>query len=371
MSEFENLDAACDELIDACSALQVIDVPALWNSTPAPTQFVIEKYLPRRVVTLLGGHGGTGKSSLALAMAAHVAAGSPFLEHAVEPDRVAIVSLEDPADLVRTRMERVIATYGLPESDVLHNITLIDGSHADPSLAVTDSSGLNRTRAFDYLERIVTGHGLIVLDNASDAFAGNENARNEVRLFMRWLAAVAKQNDAALLLLAHVDKNAAKFGPKGNSYSGSTAWHNSARSRLALEADGGLLTLRHEKSNLGPLGPEQRLTFGEGGVVVPFVELGPMKQDFTDLLPAFRAAHKAGQTVYNNLTPGSHSAMAVLANFDPPQRYTDRAGKKLMARGIARLIRDGQLVIDTYQKANRTTGERLVVAHELRLEAVK
>ena len=63
---------------------------------------------------------------------------------------------------------------------------------------------------------------------------------------------IAREHDAAVVLLAHIDKAAARNGGQGNSYSGSTAWHNSARSRLALvedEATG--LELLHEKANFG------------------------------------------------------------------------------------------------------------------------
>jgi hypothetical protein len=51
-----------------------------------------------------------------------------------------------------------------------------------------------------------------------------------------------------------VDKNTSrnKKADGGEGYSGSTAWHNSARSRLFMtRGDDGLLTLEHQKSNLG------------------------------------------------------------------------------------------------------------------------
>ena len=69
------------------------------------------------------------------------------------------------------------------------------------------------------------------------------------------LAAIARHHDAALVLLAHIDKNAAKDGARGNSYSGSTAWHNSARSRLALMEQDGHIQLLHEKANLSKKAP--------------------------------------------------------------------------------------------------------------------
>ena len=96
---------------------------------------------------------------------------------------------------------------------------------------------------------------LIIVDNASDVFEASENDRAAVRGFMRSLRQLFPDEGAppAMLLLAHIQKQA--VGNRGaESYSGSTAWHNSARSRLALTADRddpARLTLSHDKNNLG------------------------------------------------------------------------------------------------------------------------
>jgi len=69
-------------------------------------------------------------------------------------------------------------------------------------------------------------------------------------------------------LLAHVDKNTSrnKKAEGGEGYSGSTAWHNSARSRLFLTRGGdGLLTLEHQKSNLGRMREPLTLNWLDGG----------------------------------------------------------------------------------------------------------
>ena len=76
----------------------------------------------------------------------------------------------------------------------------------------------------------------------------------------------------AVLLLAHVAKTTSKAGAKpqdDEGYSGSTAWHNSSRSRLFLAKDtdrDGALCLRHQKSNLGPLAPAMTFCWSQGGL---------------------------------------------------------------------------------------------------------
>ena len=90
------------------------------------------------------------------------------------------------------------------------------------------------TATLGELRAAVGGAGLLIIDNASDAYDGPENDRRQVRTFIRELAGLGRGNNAGVMLLAHIDKQAARFGSQGNSYSGSSAWHNSARSRLAL-----------------------------------------------------------------------------------------------------------------------------------------
>jgi hypothetical protein len=97
---------------------------------------------------------------------------------------------------------------------------------------------------------------IVVIDNASEAFAGNENSRVEVSAFYSRLKVAAAQGECCVLLLAHVNRESAKGGKTRENYSGSTQWHNGARSRLYLSKDDetGHLELVQEKCN-----PAERL----------------------------------------------------------------------------------------------------------------
>ena len=67
----------------------------------------------------------------------------------------------------------------------------------------------------------------------------------------------------------HVDKTTSRNrkAEGGEGYSGSTAWHNSARSRLVMtRADDGLLTLQHQKSNHGKKHNPMTLVWPENGL---------------------------------------------------------------------------------------------------------
>ncbi len=113
-----------------------------------------------------------------------------------------------------------------------------------------------------------TQAGLLVVDNASDTFAASEIDRARVREFMRSLARIAQEHRAGVLLLAHINKLKARgLDASAENYSGSTAWHNSARSRLALTRTDGGLTLTHEKANLGPMRDPLLIAWPKGGVM--------------------------------------------------------------------------------------------------------
>ena len=73
-----------------------------------------------------------------------------------------------------------------------------------------------------------------------------------------------------MLLLAHIDKQAARGGAAGNNYSGSTAWHNSSRSRLALVPTDDGVELHQEKLNLGArLDAPIELSWSADGLLKP------------------------------------------------------------------------------------------------------
>lgn len=351
-------------------ALAEVPLGDVMSATLEPVRFAVKPWMPRRHVTLFGGHGGIGKSSLALAIGAHVAAGRLFAGQEVERLSVLFVSLEDEASIVRLRLRRIIEAYGLPAAGVLDGLRLLDGTRSFAAL-MTEGDGFNAapqfTPAFSELAEQAQGAGLIVIDNASDAFDANENSRRAVRAFVRALAGIARTHDAAVVLLAHIDKAAAKEGARGNSYSGSTAWHNSARSRLALLEKDGRILLEQEKANLSIRAEPVPFTFVDG---VPVPEAGAQAaggnaEDFdrAEIIRALRAATEAGINVPANLSPGAHSAMKALEPLpEYSQTFRGKTGGLRAACAVTALLRTGAIRKVEYRTPQRKTRERLELA---------
>ncbi|BCO30637.1 hypothetical protein TspCOW1_07400 [Thiohalobacter sp. COW1] len=340
--------------------------PALSDPIP-PIRHILDPLLPRGVVTLLGGHGGAGKSQLALILAAHAACGRAWAGRDMIQARALYVSHEDHPDLARLRSRRIASEYELPHEAIEANLRIIDATEAALAYEAAEG-GLRRlvmTDAYHELRELAAGYGLILIDNASDAYEGNENDRRMVRAFVRSLGRIAREQDAAVVLLAHIDKAAAKWGGNGNTYSGSTAWHNSARSRLALVDTDGRLELRHEKANLTQRAEPIRLDWTAEGVLVPAGAADVTGRDADDdaaVLEAIAAAIESGADVSTART-GPANTFLLLSTFpDLPEDLRSAAGKKRFWAAISRLERSGRIVVDEYRDHRRHPKRRYLCA---------
>lgn len=237
--------------VDDVTALDLLD---LATTDPQPPQFKVEGLIPERAVTLLAAHGGAGKSHLALHMAVCLAAGVPFFGVPVKQSAVVFYSCEDDVKVLHWRLNRICGALGVPLASLHGRLFIYDMTGAANALFAENLIDPTAclTARYGWLSQRCEGIDVAIIDNASDTFDANENARAKVRQFVQSLVRLVRERDGAVLLLSHIDKNSAKFkSTEGETYSGSTAWHNSVRSRLLLaEKDGGLI-LSHGKSNYG------------------------------------------------------------------------------------------------------------------------
>lgn len=233
--------------------LKAVSVDDLFTRPSLPPDFAWESYCPLGEVTLFAANGGTGKSVIGLMLAVSVALGRPLFDVATKPGRVLFASLEDGADLVRHRLAGICRAWKVDPARLQGRLTVVDGTEHPELFTVENHAAGAATASYAEMRRLAEGATLVLIDNASDAFGGDEIKRREVRAFVRILKAVATAEHCAVVLLAHVNAMTARARKPDNDegYSGSTAWNNSVRSRLFLSRDElGLLTLAHQKANL-------------------------------------------------------------------------------------------------------------------------
>ncbi len=229
------------------------------RAVPPSPMFDWGDRVPRNEVTLFGAHGGMGKSTLQLMLAACAAAGRAYFGLPTRHQVVGFYSAEDGADIQLHRLGKICRALDIDPAELEGRLHIFDVTGADPVLY---RQGRPTPRLEWLREQVQTlGIGLLVVDGASDVYDDSEISRPRVREFMRLLRGLG----CTVILIAHIDKAAAKGDGSGQNYSGSTAWNNSARSRLALLPNSdGTMELVHEKSNHGPKQPPIRLTWCAG-----------------------------------------------------------------------------------------------------------
>ena len=96
----DSIEQAQAGMEDQPSRLRVCDTERIRAAELSSPRFLIEPLLPRDQVTLFGGHGGSGKTSLGYVLCAHVATGTDWAGLRVLPGKVLVVSFEDPEELM-------------------------------------------------------------------------------------------------------------------------------------------------------------------------------------------------------------------------------------------------------------------------------
>lgn len=350
----------------ACN-LRPVDLTELQTAHIPEQAYAMAGWLPYALVTLLSGNGGAGKSMLALIIAAHYACGKRWANIDVEQGRALYVSLEDSGNVVMMRLRRICFVYQLDFSKIARNLTIVDGSESEGSLFTESrfdgTTTLMATDLWSELQDAASGYRLIVVDNSSDAFSGNENDRRQVRAFLRQLAGMARENGAAVLLLAHIDKAAARDASKSNgqTFSGSTAWHNSARSRIALLPDGDTVTLVHEKLNGGVKSAPIALQWqASDGVLIPLrsegaygYQLTMQEADDTEILAAIAAAKALNLSIPIARTGPITAYNALRTIHETPKWAKVDTGKGRFWEAINRLERAGRLAQIDYRNSER------------------
>ena len=105
-----------------------------------------------------------------------------------------------------------------------------------------------------------------MLDTSADMFGGEEINRSQVRQFVGMLRGICLRHHTTITLLAHPSLSGMK---SDTGMSGSTAWHNSVRSRIYLKEDGAdYRLLEFKKSNYSAKGKPMRLLY-RNGIFVP------------------------------------------------------------------------------------------------------
>lgn len=195
------------------------DEPWLWQGR-----------IPLGSITTLVGFGGEGKSLLSSAIAAHVTRGLPFIDGAACPQgSVVVLAGEDRPKTLRKR-------YEASGADIV-KVHLLRGQLVYTRREMTEVA--ITLRDIETIREAVADVGdckLLVIDPIGDFIPGiDSNKDNEVRSLLTPLAALAEEQQLAVLMISHRKK--ASGDRADNMALGSVAFTAKARSVLHIMAD--------------------------------------------------------------------------------------------------------------------------------------
>lgn len=358
-----------------------LDLEALSEREPEKPKFIIPDWGPVGYAWLLAGHGGVGKSGIALHLAVCMAAGVPFFGIQVERKRVLYLSCEDRESVLHWRLTRICAYLGISLATLRGWLEVVDLVSSETVLWERDKDGSTLQAPYFELQHRMRAHDIEVLfvDGITDTYAGNENSKPEVKRYVRALVKLIDPNRGAVLLIGHIAKPGASGIPLTEGYSGTTGWHNSVRARwylypeTAKDDEGvsdktGELILELQKSNLGPMDRALRFTWDEEAHL--FVGTDPGASSFDrkhqdreerqGIMAALRAC-AAASVIVPAATTGPRTAHHVLkANPAFPIALQSKADTRRFWRHIEALRHSLELIEETHVRGDRRRVQILV-----------
>jgi len=184
--------------------------------------------LPMDTLTIFGGRGEAGKTSLALDFAARVTKGTLEGDLKGKPRDVLIVSHEDGLDT--QLVPRLIAAGAN-----LDKVGFIRVETTFGDIDISDVPSLVRDQAIIQKAIDDSDAALILIDPLTSSIDGDPNKLQDVRRSLQPLTEILQKNNLACIGLAHQNKGSG--GPAGDRVSGSHAFRDVARSLVLVAKD--------------------------------------------------------------------------------------------------------------------------------------
>ena len=256
---------------------------------PETAEYLVEPYLPRGMVSILGGVSGAGKTSLALDLCARLTRGkTPPVAYAAAPSGRGPFALPPRKAALREGGGTEGDREGKP-ADRLSPCTVIYlTAENDPNKVLrprAEAMGADLTRLY-FQEGASYAMGdedlynlcrairpdLLVFDPIQSYLGQGVqmNRAEQVRPLLDSLSALAKELDMAVLLISHMSKPGPGVCSALDRLLGSSDFRNAARSILIVGRapdDPDTRVFAHAKNSLGIPGQSQKYHIGPGGTV--------------------------------------------------------------------------------------------------------
>jgi RecA-family ATPase len=180
-----------------------------WEGVPIEQRrWIAHNRIPVGEPGIMSGDGGTGKTKLALQLAAAIAAClRDWIGGVVDAEgQVIVFSAEEKLKEMHRRTSDIIEHRGLSFADLRGGLHFICDQD-DAVLGAVDRNGIVQpTMSLLRLEKTVAAirPALVIVENAADVYSGNESDRPNVTRFMRGLLGrLTAPCESAVMLIQH------------------------------------------------------------------------------------------------------------------------------------------------------------------------
>lgn len=218
------------------------------NITVQKINWLWKNWLPRGKLTILAGQPGSGKTTIALDLAAIVSAGRQFPDGtATSPGNILIWSGEDSASDVI--VPRLLACHANLENCHIIRATVSDDGKRHPFDPAFDIEKLSKR--VDEIGDVA----LLIIDPIINSVRGNSNQASDVRRDLQVVVDFAEKHGCAVLGITHFAKGSAGRSPQERIL-GSQSFVALARMTLATGVNEKTekRVITRVKTNISPLG---------------------------------------------------------------------------------------------------------------------
>lgn len=285
---------------------QIIMASELLASPPPKRDWVIQDFLPTKIVGAIIAAGGTGKSFLAMHIAVSVASGSALFGKYLptEPRKVIFISGEDDTTELQRRLHK--ATYGLSKALIqnidknLHFMDLAESFDLFTEKTYKGEVSITEVPALickNIKEKIGSEVGLVIIDPISRFRGGEENLAADTTRFVQALQQIRDQLNSCVLTLHHVNKSSGSNGATQNNARGSSAFIDGVR--LVYQ--------------LNPLSDSELKQYGDVTTLPKLLTLQSVKANYgKPIEPLLIARRDNGSLELFHATAGDHLRRALL-----------------------------------------------------------
>ncbi len=240
---------------DADPNITATDIISLADLQPQPVEWLWQHRLAAGTLATLSGKPGSGKTWVALAIAAALTRGrDPFTAEELKPATVLYASAEHPA--AQVIQPRFAGLKGNPARLVILRRAVSASSTPSPDSAL---------RALENALQKTQPH-LVILDPWDELCEADLDRASQTRPLLDRLARLAELHHCCILLIRHLAKPAA--GRPAHRGRSSIDYSAAIRTEFLVGSSPDAPTqaaLLHVKSNLGPLAPPLDYRIGEAG----------------------------------------------------------------------------------------------------------